>query len=475
MSGDGPTQSFVERWRPALCRADVVLVLDFHGTRAREMSAFRTAVRSAGGQTVVVKRRQGPALVRGTRLEHAFRDVWHGPTALVLGPVSPALLRRAHDLATGWLGGRGPDGGDRGLRLRKAWLQGRWLEFDELGEIARMPLWPTLPPAIAGSEACVVPLAELADMRARLKPLLEGPPPIRASDEPDDVVTLLGYSGGKLAIIKAVRAVSELGLRDAKHTVEAAPVDIPLRADVTVDAARIRLSDAGGEVAPGAESYIGWSPWPLDAQALFAAASPALRLRPGWALRARAYRDSMGGNGVICALPQESARADGGGWRADSPLAPRLYPGERPFHEAVIGDGSLVSYLHASMLLREVHEFAAEWHGVSWWTHTLVDAPSERDWTWTEFIEPRPPERNATSGDDRGFRRRVFSYRERDFRPRVERVSREPGELQVSFYSESELGSTSLVLHIDRYRDGSYTPLSCKSHVCASAPGGFVF
>ena len=41
--------------------------------------------------------------------------------------------------------------------------------------------------------------------------------------------------------------------------------------------------------------------------------------------------------------------------------------------EAIEGDGSPESYLCASLLARELHEFGAMLHGCNWSTHTILD------------------------------------------------------------------------------------------------------
>lgn len=41
--------------------------------------------------------------------------------------------------------------------------------------------------------------------------------------------------------------------------------------------------------------------------------------------------------------------------------------------DAIDGDGSLRSYIQASILRRELEELGAWWHGLEWSTHTLPD------------------------------------------------------------------------------------------------------
>src|SRR4051812_34654359 len=63
--------------------------------------------------------------------------------------------------------------------------------------------------------------------------------------------------------------------------------------------------------------------------------------------------------------------------------------------EAIDGDGSALSYLSASIFVRELGEFGARWHGCSWSTHKILGADpfigpapkmmtTDDQWTWME-------------------------------------------------------------------------------------------
>lgn len=124
-----------------------------------------------------------------------------------------------------------------------------------------------------------------------------------------------------------------------------------------------------------------WFVCSLDVDAIFAEV-PTLRLRSGWRLRGYAYRTGGDGQGFVVALPPGLPDPHPLGAMPGSLFEPPLVAGRRPAFEALTGDGSDASYLHASILLRELAEFGALWHGTSWGDHHLVEAvPS--DWPWT--------------------------------------------------------------------------------------------
>jgi hypothetical protein len=99
------------------------------------------------------------------------------------------------------------------------------------------------------------------------------------------------------------------------------------------------------------------------------------------------------------------------------------------------GDGSAWSYLCASLLLREISEFGAFWHALSWSTHTIW-APGKKD----------PPDSADTSriGPTPG-----------DQDPHVE--IRAENRIAV-FFTFSDLWKACLYQHVFKYRPGMYAP-----------------
>lgn len=182
---------------------------------------------------------------------------------------------------------------------------------------------------------------------------------------------------------------------------------------------------------PGSDDDHGrWIVCSLDVEAILAEV-PTLRLRSGWRLRGYAYRSGGNGQGFMVALPPGVPDPHPLGATWGSLFDPPYVAGRQPVYEAIEGDGSEESYLHASILLRELDEFGALWHGTSWGDHHLVDALPP-DWPWTN--ERRLP---------------------RSLAPRVVRLGAEVRVVLVSFcYIEQ----VRLVRHIDVYAAGGYRP-----------------
>lgn len=212
-----------------------------------------------------------------------------------------------------------------------------------------------------------------------------------------------------------------------------------------IEALRHRLSrHLGGP--PGDDDDRGrWVVCSLDVAAIFAEV-PALRLRDGWRLRGYAYRTGGNGQGFVVALPPGVPDPHPLGAMSGSLFMPPRAAGGRPVYEALTGDGSPSSYLQASMLLRELDEFGALWHGASWSDHQVVDAlPPGWPWTW----ERRLP------------------------RSLAPRVGRRGGDVQVEFVSFCYIERVRLVRHVDVYVAGEYRPHVARE-VLATAGFGAV-
>lgn len=108
-----------------------------------------------------------------------------------------------------------------------------------------------------------VELAELIDaLQARLqvRPLAPPPPPRRVmgmsldlrDEQTEFAVILRGHADHKIAVIKAIRELWPIGLKEARDLVEAAPVRLREalpRAEAEAIAARLRALGAEVEVA----------------------------------------------------------------------------------------------------------------------------------------------------------------------------------------------------------------------------------
>jgi hypothetical protein len=127
-----------------------------------------------------------------------------------------------------------------------------------------------------------------------------------------------------------------------------------------------------------------------------------LQIDPRFKLRAYQYVGGSGANGLVWAIPQtqeelplpgsEECEIVVHGWQAPKPKCAM-----DDFMEAITGDKTPISYLQAAILVHELMEFGADWHGVSWGTHRILPfnastRPSEykhysSEWTM-ELEEP---------------------------------------------------------------------------------------
>jgi hypothetical protein len=180
----------------------------------------------------------------------------------------------------------------------------------------------------------------------------------------------------------------------------------------------------------------GWAALRADPGRILAA-FPCLRLKRGFVLRAYLYREAIGGNAVIWAVPR--------GTRLPPPetcplVAREGLPSQAPkppgalddFMEAIEGEGSPWSYLCASVLARELEEFGAWWHGLDWSTHLLVGrvpdlqaAPQPEQWQWVAEPPAHWPPSVVLAEDSVTVRLHTYSeayrkafYEHRDTYPR---------------------------------------------------------
>jgi hypothetical protein len=123
----------------------------------------------------------------------------------------------------------------------------------------------------------------------------------------------------------------------------------------------------------------------------------------------------------------------------------------------VDGDQSALSYLQASILARELDEFGAGWHGLTWSTHRIL----EEDLTVSDFAN-----RASDSRQDRAS----WKWQEAVTEWRPACIVND-ALIQVVFYTYSELYTRSIVRHRDVYRPGSYKCESEQSVVAGGGPG----
>ncbi len=186
-----------------------------------------------------------------------------------------------------------------------------------------------------------------------------------------------------------------------------------------------------------------------------------LRIKPGFTLHAYEFSEGGNGNGVVWAMPR------------GTPLPP---PDDCPRMEdvflrppkpidalddamqAIEGDGSLFSFLSASVLARELGEVGAKWHGISWGRQRFVGRkPQHREtgrlpeattsqWTWLDQVP-------------------------RQWRPQTAQT--EAG-VAVRFYLYDDVGTERLIEVTDSFSPGSYA-FSTASKEIAVGGSGVIF
>ncbi|MBO8182605.1 MAG: hypothetical protein H0Z28_07410 [Archaeoglobus sp.] len=113
-----------------------------------------------------------------------------------------------------------------------------------------------------------------------------------------------------------------------------------------------------------------------------------IRIKDGYTLRGYIYREGMSGFGVVWALPE-----------AEFPEVERcerldLFGTPRPknamhFMDVLEGDKTPQSYINASLFYREMLEFGAVWHGLSWGLHEIIERIERTDLWEAEDLRPK--------------------------------------------------------------------------------------
>jgi hypothetical protein len=161
---------------------------------------------------------------------------------------------------------------------------------------------------------------------------------------------------------------------------------------------------------------------------------PGLWARPGIRLVSFLRQDTKGGIGTTVAIPGILSSTE------QLELAIQNVTKEKPtpvpegsltnLMEILEGDGSLASFLEASIFMREIREFGRFGAYARWVHHRYVNAPPPKvTWQW----RTKTPE---------------------DFSPKV--VLRPDGEVIVEFYSCRVQKPVTLFRHLDRYPPNSY-------------------
>ena len=227
----------------------------------------------------------------------------------------------------------------------------------------------------------------------------------------------------------------------------------------------------------------------LDPMSLLAA-FPSLHIKKGFVLRAYPYYtlmgdDYLGGVGNVWAVPVSSSIPNPeecetidlfelhrpfpidnsclDGLTMDGPVRLLRPPDALDnIMEAIEGDGTLDSYLSASIFAREIAEYGADCHGVIWSEHTiLVGDPWTYTHNWSDECEPS---KNTKEW-------KWLDHPPSDWRPSV--VS--SGEvITVNFYTYSPLLQETIYRYTDLYKIGSYK-FEWDVKIIAEGPASLVF
>ena len=185
----------------------------------------------------------------------------------------------------------------------------------------------------------------------------------------------------------------------------------------------------------------GWSIASYDPTQLLAAFS-CLRLRDGYRLAAYRFREGGNGNGFVFAIPEDRKLPEppesgfGLGWSSSGSALFTCAEDSLPdwvradVGHLLEGDDSPLSYFEASILLRELRELGAKWHGCSWSTHELVTSGRQKLWQRWKWLSKKPE----------------------DWRPEVTRDRMD--RWRVTFYSYSGLVQERILRHRDTFQDG---------------------
>ena len=200
-----------------------------------------------------------------------------------------------------------------------------------------------------------------------------------------------------------------------------------------------------------------------------------LRVKKEYVLRAYLHREDGNGFGIVWALPAEAEFPE----PKDCPrLAHHFLRVPKPWDalddtmEAIGGNDSEWSYLAASLLRRELAEFGALWHGISWGAHTLLD-----DSPWAGG----PPRDDEFPGERPWSRPSEWKWFEAQPRNWAPQVRLEPNRAIVTFYTYTAHAGGGdddhqerIIRHTDTYRRGRYRAMTVEQKI-AEGPNAIAF
>jgi hypothetical protein len=210
----------------------------------------------------------------------------------------------------------------------------------------------------------------------------------------------------------------------------------------------------------------GWSLSPVDPGQILNIFD-SLWLKTGFVLRAYLFENGMGGHAFVLALPEGRDLPDP---RRRPKLLRWLFGPSKPsaalsgYMEAIEGDGTPFSYLSASIASRELTEFRARWHDLTWRTETILGADP-----W--IVRPRFVDFGGGFSASDSWRLNAPRPAPVEWKPRVEL-----GEdyATVTFITYSGHIEQNITRITDRYSRGSYVFKTGITRL-ATGPEGYRF
>lgn len=211
----------------------------------------------------------------------------------------------------------------------------------------------------------------------------------------------------------------------------------------------------------------GWSRLPVDMQPMLASFFP-LNLDPGYQLAVYFLRDGRESESRVWALPA----GEGLPPVRDPEVEPARPPHALPdLMQAIRGDGSPFSYLAASILARELAEFAAFGHARQWGSEAILIAQMEAAAvgdTGAGDAEDGIARLDAGEWEDVAWEWHIPLPQ--NLAPLV---SRRGDRSVVEFYTVTGLGGNRIVRYVDTYHGPGYR-FSSQSVVVAVADGSYL-
>ncbi|MBA2937036.1 hypothetical protein HZF08_01810 [Paenibacillus sp. CGMCC 1.16610] len=202
------------------------------------------------------------------------------------------------------------------------------------------------------------------------------------------------------------------------------------------------------------ESDFGWFISPSNPETIVSGFSH-LHIKEGYKLRAYQYTHGANGNGIVWAIPEDTELPDP---NECTQVNEHIISTPKPvfalddFMQIIDGDKSPMSYLQASIIFHDLHEFGAVWHGTQWGQDVILPLNEDyslgnHDWEMIEdipeVIEPH------------------FYYCDE-------------GNPTVVFHTINDIGTVTMNRYVHTFSKSDYT-LKFERFIIATAGGEIIF